>query len=190
MNTTKVIIYSLLSCLFVGSYVYLLNDDISKLKMSIVKNILIMSILIGTVILYRNVESNKIKGLLIFAIIIVINIYTVISSTKKCDLHKLYIFKLILGSSLLILVAAILIWINTFGNVFGFKLGDDVLDIAVIKTDIIKASDKLYKYSDCPKKTDTNWEKKYNILKRDKPEKAKQCLSYYNRVDTESDVYK
>ena len=136
--------------------------------------------------MYSYVKTDEFKALILVLLALCINVFSVFYTSSKANYEGLYKFKLLLVTSFVIITVSIMLWGATFNNIFGLNLDDTEIG-AKIQSDIIKDSTLLYE-EDCPP-PGAGWEDAYNTLKTEDPEKAKRCLSLYNKKDTESDVY-
>ena len=128
MNTKGIIATIVMLIIFCfGFYKYSKNEDDGELrKMKIAKRIFAIFIILGFSSLYAQTKDTEFKGLWLVCIVLLINVYTVVYSTGKCNYPDLYKIKLVLWTSLVIIMMVIPVWYGTFGTVFGFKLSDEV----------------------------------------------------------------
>ena len=78
-----------------GFYKYSLREDDGELrKMKIIKRIFAIFIILGFSSLYAQTKDTEFKGLWLVCIVLLINVYTVVYSTGKCNYPDLYKIKL------------------------------------------------------------------------------------------------
>jgi hypothetical protein len=183
------IVFLILFCL--GFYKYSTNEDGGEIKkMKILKRIFAILIILGFFSLYSQTKDTSFKGLWLICIVLLLNVYTVIYSTGKCNYPDLYKIKLILWTSFIILFMSIGMWYGTFGSVFGFELGEEVKGAADIVTGGTPAVGALFKGKvDCPSPSSSDYNDKFNELKKKDKEQARKCLAYYQLLDTEKGIY-
>ena len=175
-----------------GFYKYSLREDDGELrKMMIIKRIFAIFIVLGFSSLYAQTKDTEFKGLWLVCIVLLINVYTVVYSTGKCNYPDLYKIKLVLWTSLVIIIMVIPVWYGTFGTVFGFELSEDVKKVVdTVESDKITGTSAFAGKMDCPDPSNTEtYNKKMNALKKDDPEKARKCLSYYQVQETDKGIY-
>ena len=100
INYSKTIIFFilLLSSIF-GYYKFLLKSDGNENKMlKLAKQVLILIIIFGVIHMYSITESQNIKYIFILVLAVLINIYSVLRSTKQCNFPTMYIINLVLYS--------------------------------------------------------------------------------------------
>ena len=173
-----------------GFYKYSLNEDGGKfIKLSVIKRVFAILIILGFASLYSQTKDNEFKGLWLVCIILLINVYTVVYSTGKCNYPNLYKIKLVLWTSLVIIMMVIPGWYGTFGTVFGFELSDEVKEVVdTVESDKITGTVAFSGKMDCPDPSNSKiYNKKMNALKKNDPEKARKCLSYYQMQETDKD---
>jgi hypothetical protein len=163
-----------------------ISDGVPDVNMVIFKRILLITIIFGTINMYSYVESTEFKAIVLILLVLCINVFSVFYSTGKSNYPGSYKFYIILVTSFVIISVSIMMWGATFNNIFGFSFEKDSL-AGELQSDILKASQLTYE-KDCPA-PGKGWEKEYNKLKENDPEKAKICLSLYNRKDMEKGVY-
>ena len=175
-----------------GFYKYSIIEDSGELrKMLIIKRIFAIFIILGFSSLYSQTKDTAFKGLWLVCIVLLINVYTVIYSTGKCNYPDLYKIKLVLWTSLVIIIMVIPVWYGTFGTVFGFKLSDEVKEVVdTVEINEVSGTTAFAGKMDCPDPSNSKtYNKKMNALKKDDPEKARKCLSYYQVQETDKGIY-
>ena len=175
-----------------GFYKYSPREDNGELrKMMIIKRIFAIFIILGFSSLYAQTKDTEFKGLWLVCIVLLINVYTVIYSTGKCNYPDLYKIKLVLWTSIVIIIMVIPVWYGTFGTVFGFKLSDEKKELVdIIESDKITGTVVFAGKMDCPDPSNSKtYNDKMNALKKDDPEKARKCLSYYQMQGTDKGIY-
>ena len=135
-----------------GFYKYSLNEDGGKfIKLSVIKRVFAILIILGFASLYSQTKDNEFKGLWLVCIILLINVYTVIYSTDKSNYPDLYKIKLVLWTSLVIIIMVIPVWYGTFGTIFGFKLSEEVKEVVdTVESDKITGTVAFAGKMDCP----------------------------------------
>ena len=83
------------------------------------------------------------------------------------------------------------VWYGTFGTVFGFELSDEVKEVVdTVESDKILGTTVFAGKMDCPDPSNSKtYNKLMNALKKDDPEKARKCLSYYQMQETDKGIY-
>jgi hypothetical protein len=192
MNTQGIVITLILLVLFcLGFYRYSMNEDGGEIKkLNILKRIFAILIILGFSSLYSQTKDTEFKGLWLLCIILLLNIYTVVYSTGNSNYPDLYKIKLVLWTSLVILFMSIGVWYGTYGTVFGFKLSDEVKEIVdTIESDRVDAATLFKGKVDCPSPSNKDYSKKFDKLKKDDPDQARKCLSYYQTLDVDKGIY-
>jgi len=130
VNVANVIIFIVsLSVLLSGYYMKLLSvDEGENKKIKMMKRVLVSIIALGFVHIFSITEDVEIKKFLIVVFAVVINIYTVVHSTKHCNFPKLYVIRLSLVSAGITVALAGLLWYTYSNTLFGFMFLNDELN--------------------------------------------------------------
>ena len=123
----------------------------------------------------------------LLCIVLLLNVYSVIYSTKKCNYPDLYKIRLVLVTSFIILLISTGVWYGTYGSVFGFKF-DAAKEVAEA-TGTITPGEIFAGKVDCPNPSSSGYDKEFTKLKKDDPKKARKCLSYYQTLDVDKGIY-
>ena len=201
METKQILMFFFITIILLGIIIKssISQDEGEINKMKIFKKILIIFIIIGVVNVYNITDNVKHKILVMGGISILFTIFTITHSTGKyCEqLPNPYKFRLILESTIYILLLSALIWGSTFGTIFGFNLLSDegkkilsVDDYESISLDSLEIHSGIDEDLDCPPETDV-----INLSEETEEELQykRDCLNYYStlnrREELDEDIY-
>ena len=109
-----------------GYYHFMLSTEQGEDKrIKMIKRVLVFLILTGIIHIYSITEDVQLKQFFVIIIALIINVYSVIHSTKKCNFPKLYVIQLSLYSALVTFIIAGVIWYTSTNTLFGFMFSDE-----------------------------------------------------------------
>lgn len=164
-NYSKIIIFLII---FIGSifgyYKYMLKADEGENKsLKLLKRVLILIIILGVIHLYSIAESPNIKYIFVLVLAVLVNVYSVIRSTKECNYPNMYVLNLVLYSGFITIIMGGLLWYTTNNTLFGFMLNEETKEIidtvstgGVFKSNIISDGLNLDGGINCPDPSDTD----------------------------------
>jgi hypothetical protein len=163
LNYSNIIIFLII---FLGSifgyYKYLLKPEDGENKiLKLVKQMLILIIMFGIIHLYSITENVNTKYIFVLLLAVLINIYSVIRSTKQCNFSSMYILNLVLYSGIITIIMSGLLWYTTNKSLFGFMLNEETKEITttvsnVFSSNIIDSNINLDGQIDCPDPSDSD----------------------------------
>jgi len=166
INYSKTIIFLLfLIGTISGYYKFLLKTEEGENKLlKLSKQILIFIIILGIIHLYSITENPNIKYIFVLVLAVLINMYSVLRSTKQCNYPNMYILNLVLYSSFITVIMGGLLWYTTNNTLFGFMLNEETKEIidtvntggGVFKSNIISDALNLDGGINCPDPSDTD----------------------------------
>lgn len=167
LNYSNIVIFFIaIACILAGYYHFILTadgDEDKKIKM--VKRVLVLLVLTGVIHIYSITEDIKLKQFFVIILALIINVYSVIHSTKKCNFPKLYVIKLSLYSALVTFIIAGIIWYTSNNTLFGFMFSEEQNEVihkatSVFTSKLIESDINFDGEVDCP---DPNDEDNYTI---------------------------
>ena len=193
INSTNLILFIIGFILFLGLYYFKLlsvNEGESK-NIKMMKHVLLILSIIGLINLFSLTEDKEIKAFWIVVIAVLINVFTVIHSTKKCNFPKLYVIQLSLYTAVITGIMAGILWYSYFNNLFGFIFDEDIKIDSDVETkfESTALTMGLLNESDiegCPNPDDENYDSKMNELHDDDLETFNNCLEQEIRADLEN----
>lgn len=195
VNVANVIIFILLLAFLLSIYYkkILTIDEGENKKIKMMKRVLVSIIALGFVHIFSITEDVEIKKFLIVVFAVVINIYTVVHSTKHCNFPKLYVIRLSLVSAGITVALAGLLWYTYSNTLFGFmfikdeidevgEIGDSVFDTVALSanlldTDARVASEQL---DNCPEPGTEDYDNEIAVLSL---QERNACLEKEVRAD-------
>ena len=157
LNYSNIVIFFIaIASILVGYYHFILTvdgDEDKRIKM--VKRILVLLILTGIIHIYSITENIQLKQFFVIILALIINIYSVVHSTNKCNFPRLYIIKLSLYSALITLIIAGIIWYTSNNTLFGFMFSDEQSKVinkvtSVFTSKLIESDINFDGQVDCP----------------------------------------
>lgn len=171
-----------------GYYKFLLkaNEGEDK-KIKMIKRILIFVIFAGILHIYSITENAQLKQFFVVILAVLVNVYTVMHSTKQCNYPNIYKIQLSLYSAIITIFVAGTIWYTTNNSLFGFMVNKQVQE----KVEKVKAtfSSKLLTgltdadRIDCPDATHDDYNTQMQSLHDSDMAKYNACLSQEVRDD-------
>ena len=201
LNTPNVIAFLFIVCLLFGIYYVkiLTVDEGENKQVKMLKRILVLMVIMGFIHMYNltaQQNQTQIQLLLITFFAMVLNIYSVYRSTKKCGYPKLYVIQLSLFTALLTVLFAGILWYSTFNNLFGFMILDedttltetvkDVFDSKEIDRNLgLRQDSDDCPIPDLPEGTNPDYDAEMNDLHSRNLDKFNRCLELEIRADLE-----
>ena len=157
LNYSNIVIFFIaIASILVGYYHFILTvdgDEDKRIKM--VKRILVLLILTGIIHIYSITENIQLKQFFVIILALIINIYSVVHSTNKCNFPRLYIIKLSLYSALITIIIAGVIWYTSNNTLFGFMFSDEQSKVinkvtSVFTSKLIESDINFDGQVDCP----------------------------------------
>lgn len=201
LNIPNVIAFLVVLFLVLGAYYtkVLTVDEGENKRVKMLKRILVFMVIIGFVHIYSltaQQNQTQIQLLLITFFAVVLNIYSVYRSTKKCGYPKLYVIQLSLFTALITIVVAGILWYSTFNNLFGFMVLQEDSEITEAVRDVFDSKEidrnlGLYEdSSDCPtpdepEGTNPDYDAEMNALHTTDLDRFNTCLEREIRADLE-----
>lgn len=157
LNYSNIVIFFIaIASILVGYYHYILTvdgDEDKRIKM--VKRILVLLILTGIIHIYSITENIQLKQFFVIILALIINIYSVVHSTNKCNFPKLYVIQISLYSALITLIIAGIIWYTSNNTLFGFMFSDEQSKVinkvtSVFTSKLIESDINFDGQVDCP----------------------------------------
>lgn len=157
LNYSNIVIFFIaIASILVGYYHFILTvdgDEDKRIKM--VKRILVLLILTGIIHIYSITENIQLKQFFVIILALIINIYSVVHSTNKCNFPRLYIIKLSLYSALITFIMAGIIWYTSNNTLFGFMFSDEQSKVinkvtSVFTSKLIESDINFDGQVDCP----------------------------------------
>ena len=161
LNYSNIVIFFItVASILAGYYHFILTvdgDEDKRIKM--VKRVLIILVLTGVIHIYSITEDIQLKQFFVIILALIINVYSVIHSTKKCNFPRLYIIKLSLYSALVTFIMAGIIWYTSNNTLFGFMFSEEQSKVinkatSVFTSKLVNSDINFDGEVDCPDPTD------------------------------------
>jgi hypothetical protein len=199
LNYSNIVIFFIaIASILVGYYHFILTvdgDEDKRIKM--VKRILVLLILTGIIHIYSITENIQLKQFFVIILALIINIYSVVHSTNKCNFPKLYVIQISLYSALITLIIAGIIWYTSNNTLFGFIFSDEQSKVinkvtSVFTSKLIESDINFDGQVDCPDPKDEDnytieMDRLHNGSDSDKL-KYRACLEQEIRSDLKKGV--
>jgi hypothetical protein len=156
LNYSNIIIFFLVLIGVIGTYYkFILNvDEGEDKRLKLAKRVLILFVIGGLLHIYSITENVELKQFFIVILAVIINIYSVFRSTKKCDYPRLYVIQLCMYSAFITLFIGGALWYATNNSLFGFMVINEEIKEVKEKTKSLFSSKLLGEItldrSDCP----------------------------------------
>lgn len=192
LNYPNIIFFTLsVIAILTGYYKLILTVDIGQdKKMKMFKRMLTLLIVMGFIQIYSVSEDNQMKTFLLVIFAVIFNIYTVVSSTKKCNYPRTYVVRLALMNMFLTLLLSGLFWYASTNTFFGFMIIDDNMRARIESTvdntfesDDVDDSYRRDEDDDCPESGSTDYDREMNLLREDDLQAYNDCLEKEARHD-------
>ena len=124
LNYSNIIIFFLVLIGVLGTYYkfILTVDEGEDKRLKLAKRVLILFVIGGLLHIYSITENVELKQFFIVILAVIINIYSVFRSTKKCDYPRLYVIQLCMYSAFITLFIGGALWYATNNSLFGFMV--------------------------------------------------------------------
>ena len=96
LNYSNIIIFFVALIVIFGAYYkFILNvDEGEDKRLKMAKRVLMLIVIGGLLHIYSITENAQLKQFFIVILAVIINIYSVFRSTKKCDFPRLYVIQI------------------------------------------------------------------------------------------------
>lgn len=188
------ILLVVITALLAGYYLKMNVQEGESKSFKLFKLVLMILIGLGIIGLFAMSQSDEFKAFWVILITILLNVFTVIHSTKKCDYPKLYIIQLSLYSALLVAVTASILWYTHFHDLMGLFVtdldssldegGDDNFDSDEL------SMGQIYEESteDCPDRDDEDYDTHIQLIRDNNPRLYNDCLEAEVRQDLDNEL--
>uniref|UniRef100_A0A6C0CEL7 Uncharacterized protein n=1 Tax=viral metagenome TaxID=1070528 RepID=A0A6C0CEL7_9ZZZZ len=157
LNYSNIIIFIIaISSIIAGYYHFILTiDEGEDKRIKMVKRVLVLLVLTGVIHIYSITEDVQLKQFFIIILALIINVYSVFHSTKKCNFPRLYLIKLSLYSALVTFIIAGIIWYTSNNTLFGFMFSEEQSEVinkatSVFTSKLIESDINFDGEVDCP----------------------------------------
>ena len=172
-----------------GYYNYLLKageGEDKKIKMF--KRVIIFIIIAGILHVYSITEDTDLKEFFIVVLAVIVNVYTVIHSTKQCNYPTMYKIRLCIYSAVITMALAGALWYSTNNSLFGFMINKKVEEKvkkvgATFSSKILTGITSDSRIEGCPDKTHEDYNTQMQNLHDSDLPKYNACLSQEVRDD-------
>ena len=199
LNYSNIVIFFIaIASILAGYYHFILTvdgDEDKRIKM--VKRVLVLLVLTGVIHIYSITEDIQLKQFFVIILALIINVYSVIHSTKKCNFPKLYVIKLSLYSALVTFLIAGIIWYTSNNTLFGFMFSEEQTKVinkatSVFTSKLVESDINFDGEVDCPDPTDednytTEMDRLHNGSDSDKL-KYRSCLEQEIRSELKKGI--
>ena len=165
----------------------------------LIQMMLLLLLVVGVYLLFTNSIQGRMKLIMIVFFAVVLNIYSVVHSTKKCDYPKLYVIQLSLFTAMITIISAGILWYSTRRSLFGFMIDDSDDEesieeeaVSIFTSNEIDQSLGLYDQGpgdcpipDIPEGTNTDYDSQMRQLRTEDLDKFNACLEREIRDDLE-----
>ncbi len=124
LNYSNIIIFFVALIVIFGAYYkFILSvDEGEDKRLKMAKRVLMLIVIGGLLHIYSITENVELKQFFIVILAVIINIYSVFHSTKKCDFPRLYLIQLCMYSAAITLFIGGALWYATNNSLFGFMV--------------------------------------------------------------------
>jgi hypothetical protein len=156
LNYSNIIIFFVaLIAIFGAYYKFMLSvDEGEDKRLKMAKRVLMLIVIGGLLHIYSITENAELKQFFIVILAVIINIYSVFRSTKKCDFPRLYVIQLCMYSAGITLFIGGALWYATNNSLFGFMVANKEIEEVKEKAKSLFSSRVLGEItldrSDCP----------------------------------------
>ena len=161
LNYSNIVIFFIaVASILAGYYHFILTvDEGEDKRIKMIKRVLVLLILTGVIHIYSITEDIKLKQFFVIILALIINIYSVVHSTKKCNFPRLYIIKLSLYSALVTFIMAGIIWYTSNNTLFGFVFSEEQSKVinkatSVFTSKLVESDINFDGEVDCPDPND------------------------------------
>jgi hypothetical protein len=187
-----------IASILAGYYHFILTiDEGEDKRIKMVKRVLVLLVLSGIIHIYSITEDVQLKQFFVIILALIINIYSVIHSTKKCNFPRLYVIKLSLYSALVTFIIAGVIWYTSNNTLFGFMFSSEENKVinkatSVFTSKLIESDINFDGEVDCPNIEDEgNYTTEMNSLNNGSDSdklKYRACLEQEIRSDLKKGI--
>jgi hypothetical protein len=187
-----------IASILAGYYHFILTiDEGEDKRIKMVKRVLVLLVLSGIIHIYSITEDVQLKQFFVIILALIINIYSVIHSTKKCNFPRLYVIKLSLYSALVTFIIAGVIWYTSNNTLFGFMFSSEENKVinkatSVFTSKLIESDINFDGEVDCPNIEDEgNYTTEMNRLNNGSDSdklKYRACLEQEIRSDLKKGI--
>ena len=156
LNYSNIIIFFVALIVIFGAYYkFMLSvDEGEDKRLKMAKRVLMLIVIGGLLHIYSITENAELKQFFIVILAVIINIYSVFRSTKKCDFPRLYVIQLCMYSAGITLFIGGALWYATNNSLFGFMVANKEIEDVKEKAKSLFSSKLLGEItlvrSDCP----------------------------------------
>ncbi len=127
LNVSKLIIAIIIILLIIAIYyVFILKVEEGENKaFKLLKRVLILIIFVGLFHVYSVLEDDNMKQFFLVIIAVLVNVFSVINSTRNTEIKKMRIINLTLTSAAVTILVAGILWYTTHNSLFGFIIDDN-----------------------------------------------------------------
>tara|TARA_B100001989_G_C24475445_1_gene431535 strand:+ start:120 stop:734 length:615 start_codon:yes stop_codon:yes gene_type:complete len=194
LNYSNIIIFLVaLIAIFGAYYRFMLNvDEGEDKRLKMAKRVLMLIVIGGLLHIYSITENAQLKQFFIVILAVIINIYSVFHSTKKCDFPRLYVIQLCMYSAAITLLVGGALWYATNNSLFGFMVVDKEIEKVKEKTKSLFSSKLLGEISldrsDCPVPGSSDYTSEMNRLHNSTTDADKKKYDDCLRAEVEKNM--
>ena len=194
LNYSNIIIFFLVLIGVLGTYYkfILTVDEGEDKRLKLAKRVLILFVIGGLLHIYSITENAELKQFFIVILAVIINIYSVFRSTKKCDYPRLYVIQLCMYSAFITLFIGGALWYATNNSLFGFMVINEEIKEVKEKTKSLFSSKLLGEItldrSDCPVPGSSDYTAEMNRLHNSTTDADKKKYDDCLRAEVEKNM--
>jgi hypothetical protein len=194
LNYLNIIIFFLVLIGVLGTYYkfILTVDEGEDKRLKLAKRVLILFVIGGLLHIYSITENVELKQFFIVILAVIINIYSVFRSTKKCDYPRLYVIQLCMYSAFITLFIGGALWYATNNSLFGFMVINEEIEEVKEKTKSLFSSKLLGEItldrSDCPVPGSSDYTAEMNRLHNSTTDADKKKYDDCLRAEVEKNM--
>ena len=194
LNYSNIIIFFVaLIAIFGAYYRFILTvDEGEDKRLKLAKRVLMLLVIGGLLHIYSITENAELKQFFIIILAVIINIYSVFHSTKKCDFPRLYVIQLCMYSAGITLFIGGAIWYATNNSLFGFMVVNKEIEEVKEKAKGLFSSRVLGEItldrSDCPVPGSSDYTAEMNRLRSSSTDADKKKYGDCLRQEVEKNI--
>lgn len=194
LNYLNIMIFLVLLIGMTGAYYrFILSADEGEDKrLKMAKRFLMLIVVCGLLHIYSITENVELKQFFIVILAVIINIYSVFHSTKKCNFPSLYIIQLCIYSAAITLIIGAALWYATNNSLFGFMFATKEIEEVKEKTKSLFSSKLLGEITldrdDCPKPGSSDYTAEMNRLHNSTTDADKKKYDDCLRLEVEKNM--
>lgn len=194
LNYLNIMIFLVLLIGITGAYYrFILSvDEGEDKRLKMAKRFLMLIVVCGLLHIYSITENVELKQFFIVILAVIINIYSVFHSTKKCDFPRIYVIQLCIYSAAITLIIGGALWYATNNSLFGFMFATKEIEKVKEKTKSLFSSKLLGKItldrSDCPKPGSSDYTAEMNRLHSSTTDADKKKYDDCLRLEVEKNI--